>query len=107
MSKAKANVETATAETVKGPKGRPVVANSARQARLVARAARVAAGGTVSKGRPSNPESKRQARLAEKAARIAAGEVIKAGRPKSAEPKAPKPKKVKAEVPAVEAPVEA
>lgn len=39
-------------------KGRPVVEGSARQARLAARAARVAAnGGTVKRGRPSKPKA--------------------------------------------------
>ena len=39
-------------------KGRPVKEGSARQARLAARAARVAAnGGTVKRGRPSKPKA--------------------------------------------------
>jgi len=39
-------------------KGRPVVEGSARQARLAARAARVAAnGGTVKRGRPAKPKA--------------------------------------------------
>ena len=62
-------------------RGRPSVEGSARQARLVARAARVAAGGEVKRGRPANTSSARQAKLAVKAAKIAAGEVIKRGRP--------------------------
>jgi len=38
-------------------KGRPVVEGSARQARLAARAARVAAnGGVIKRGRPSKPK---------------------------------------------------
>ena len=61
-------------------KGRPVVADSARQARLAARAARVANGGEVKRGRPSNPNSARQARLA---ARVN-GVSVKRGRPKAA-----------------------
>ena len=77
-----------TETTVVKQKGRPVVATSARQARLAARAARIAAGGSAGKGRPANPESKRQARLAERAARLAAGEVIKPGRPKVEKPEA-------------------
>lgn len=69
-------------EKTTGKRGRPVIANSARQAKLAARAARVAAGGSVERGRPSNPTSKRQARLAAQAARKAAGVEIKVGRPK-------------------------
>ena len=39
-------------------KGRPVVEGSARQARLAARAARVAAnGGVVKRGRPAKPKA--------------------------------------------------
>ena len=63
-------------------RGRPVVENSARQAKLAARAARVAAGGSVERGRPANPNSKRQARIAAQEARKAAGVEIKVGRPK-------------------------
>jgi hypothetical protein len=40
-------------EAGKGSKGRPTVAGSARQARLAAREARVAAGGEVKRGRPA------------------------------------------------------
>jgi hypothetical protein len=73
------------AKTSTGAKrGRPVVNNSARQAKLAAREARVAAGGSIERGRPSNPTSKRQARLAAQAARVAAGIDIKVGRPKGA-----------------------
>ena len=72
------NTETKTAK-----RGRPVVSNSARQAKLAARAERVANGGSISKGRPANPESKRQARLAAQAARKASGVEIKVGRPKA------------------------
>jgi len=68
-------------ETGKGSKGRPTVAGSARQARLAAREARVAAGGTVQRGRPSVQGSARQAKLAAQAARVAAGGTIKRGRP--------------------------
>jgi hypothetical protein len=68
-------------ETGKGSKGRPTVEGSARQARLAARAARVAAGGEVKRGRPANTSSARQAKLAIKAAKLAAGESIKRGRP--------------------------
>ena len=68
-------------ETGKGSKGRPTVEGSARQARLAARAARVAAGGTVQRGRPAIEGSARQAKLAAQAARIAAGGEIKRGRP--------------------------
>jgi hypothetical protein len=78
-------VETvATVETSKpaGKRGRPVVGTSARQAKLAARDARIAAGGSVERGRPANPDSKRQARLAAQFARAAAGIAIKVGRPK-------------------------
>ena len=68
-----------------GKRGRPTVSTSARQARLEARAARVAAGGEVKRGRPSSEGSARQAKLAIKAAKIAAGEMIKRGRPAKAE----------------------
>jgi hypothetical protein len=68
-------------ETGKGSKGRPTVEGSARQARLAARAARVAAGGTVQRGRPAIEGSARQAKLAAQAARVAAGGEIKRGRP--------------------------
>lgn len=69
-------------ETTTAKRGRPVVANSARQAKLAAREAKVAAGGSIERGRPANPNSKRQARLAAQAARKAAGIEIKVGRPK-------------------------
>ena len=80
MSKTKTS--TVGKEAGKGSKGRPVVENSARQMRLAARAARVAAGGEVKRGRPAVQTSARQAKLAAQAARIAAGETIKRGRPK-------------------------
>lgn len=88
---AKKEIKTVTVETVTavitekaaGKRGRPVLETSARQAKLAARAARIAAGGSAERGRPANPESKRQARLAAQVARAAAGIVIKAGRPKS------------------------
>lgn len=66
-------------ETVK--RGRPTIEGSARQARLAARAARVAAGGEVKRGRPASANSARQAKLAIKAAKLANGEAIKRGRP--------------------------
>jgi hypothetical protein len=62
-------------------KGRPTVEGSARQARLAARAIRVAAGGTVQRGRPAVEGSARQAKLAAQAARVAAGGSIQRGRP--------------------------
>ena len=68
-------------EAGKGSKGPPTVAGSARQARLAAREARVAAGGEVKRGRPAVQTSARQAKLAAQAARVAAGGVIKRGRP--------------------------
>ena len=76
--------KTVKTETSSAKRGRPVVNNSARQAKLAAREARVATGGSVERGRPANPESKRQARLAAQAARAAAGVAIKVGRPKAA-----------------------
>jgi hypothetical protein len=77
----KTTTTTVGKETGKGSKGRPTVEGSVRQARLAARAARVAAGGTVQRGRPSVEGSARQAKLAAQAARIAAGGEIKRGRP--------------------------
>jgi len=74
--------KTVKTETSSARRGRPVVNNSARQAKLAAREARVAAGGTIERGRPANPTSKRQARLAAQAARAASGVEIKVGRPK-------------------------
>jgi hypothetical protein len=68
-------------ETGKGSKGRPTVEGSARQARLAARAVRVAAGGTVQRGRPAIEGSARQAKLAAQAIRVAAGGTIQRGRP--------------------------
>ena len=68
-------------EAGKGSKGRPTVVGSARQARLAAREARVAAGGKVQRGRPAVEGSARQAKLAAQAARVAAGGTIKRGRP--------------------------
>ena len=65
-----------------GKRGRPVVAGSARQARLEARAQRAAQGLSIGRGRPASQTSARQARLAAKAAKIAAGIEIKRGAPK-------------------------
>lgn len=48
-------------------RGRPAVEGSKRQAVLAARAAKIAAGGTLTKGRPVNVNSKRQQALAAKA----------------------------------------
>lgn len=64
-------------------RGRPVVENSARQAKLAARAERIANGGSIGRGRPSNPNSARQAKIAAQEARKAAGVEIKVGRPKA------------------------
>jgi hypothetical protein len=75
------NKNTNNAVEVKGSKGRPTVAGSAHQARLAARAARVAAGGEVKRGRPTVETSARQAKLAARAARVAAGGTVKRGRP--------------------------
>lgn len=77
-------MNTTETTTVAKRRGRPVVNGSNRQARLAAREARVAAGGSISKGRPANPNSARQARLAAQEARKAAGIVVKPGRPKVA-----------------------
>jgi hypothetical protein len=75
------NTSAVGKETGKGSKGRPTVEGSARQARLAARAARVAAGGEVKRGRPAVETSARQAKLAAQAARVAAGGSIQRGRP--------------------------
>ena len=64
-------------------RGRPVVENSARQAKLAARAERIENGGSVGRGRPSNPNSARQAKIAAQEARKASGVEIKVGRPKA------------------------
>ena len=58
-------------ENKSSKRGRPTVETSARQARLAARAARVAAGGEVKRGRPASQGSARQAKLAIKAAKLA------------------------------------
>ena len=76
------SVETTVAKS----KGRPTVEGSARQARLAARAARVAAGGEVKRGRPSNPGSARQSKLTARAEALANGVAIKRGRPKMEKP---------------------
>jgi hypothetical protein len=68
-----------------GKRGRPVVAGSARQTRLDARAQRAAQGLSTGRGRPASQTSARQSKLAAKAAKIAAGETIKRGRPAKAE----------------------
>ena len=65
-----------------GKRGRPVVAGSARQSRLDARAQRAAQGLSTGRGRPASTTSARQAKLAAKAAKIAAGIEIKRGAPK-------------------------
>jgi hypothetical protein len=65
-----------------GKRGRPVVAGSARQVRLDARAQRAAQGLSTGRGRPASQTSARQAKLAAKAAKIAAGIEIKRGAPK-------------------------
>jgi len=72
--------ETTTAKR----RGRPVIENSARQAKLATKQAKIANGESISRGRPSNPGSKRQARLAAQQARLAAGLEVKVGRPKAA-----------------------
>jgi hypothetical protein len=64
-------------------KGRPVVNGSARQARLAARAERVANGGSISRGRPVNPTSARAMKIADRQAKLAAGIVVKPGRPRA------------------------
>lgn len=80
MSNEVTTIETAVINSAK--RGRPTLEGSARQAKLAARAERVAAGGSVERGRPSNPTSARQARLAARAARLTSGVEVKAGRPK-------------------------
>ena len=77
------STKTKSVEVKAAKRGRPVVSNSARQAKLAARAQRIANGGSVERGRPANPNSKRQARLAAQAARKAAGVEVKVGRPKT------------------------
>ena len=77
------STKTKSVEVKTAKRGRPVVTTSARQAKLAARAERVANGGSVERGRPANPNSKRQARLAAQAARKASGVEIKVGRPKA------------------------
>jgi hypothetical protein len=76
-------MSTETTATTTAKRGRPVINNSARQAKLAARAERIANGGSVERGRPANPTSKRQARLAAQAARVEAGIAVKVGRPKA------------------------
>ena len=93
MSKKKTNIKMeSTVETVVTPMveavittkkpGRPICEGSDRQARLAARAERIAAGGSVKRGRPSNEGSKRQIKLAAQAVKVAQGFEIKPGRPK-------------------------
>lgn len=62
--------------------GRPVVADSARQQKLAAKAELIANGGSLKRGRPTAQNSKRQVKIAEREARIAAGIEPKRGRPK-------------------------
>lgn len=95
MSKETKVVAEATKETAK--RGRPVIEGSARQAKLAAKAEKLAKGETISRGRPSNPTSKRQARLMAQELRKAAGLEVKVGRPKGSG------KKVETAEPAVEA----
>ena len=82
MSKQKTTTATKVTNVLTAKRGRPVVEGCARQAKLAARAERVAKGGSVERGRPNNPNSARQIRLAEAAARKANGIVVKVGRPK-------------------------
>jgi hypothetical protein len=63
-------------------KGRPVVPNSVRQAKLAARAARAAQGLSIGRGRPVSSTSARQQKIADRLAKIAAGIEIKRGAPK-------------------------
>lgn len=63
-------------------KGRPVVPNSVRQAKLAARAARAAQGLSIGRGRPVNSTSARQQKIADRLAKMAAGIEIKRGAPK-------------------------
>jgi len=71
------NVVEATVTTKR--RGRPVVEGSARQVKLMAKAAR---GGEIKRGRPANPNSNRQAKLAARMAALANGGEVRRGRPK-------------------------
>lgn len=89
MSKKKTKIEEITTaevvvveETKTAKRGRPTVENSARQARLAARAARLAAGGELKKGRPANPNSARQLKITKRQEAMVSGIEIKRGRPK-------------------------
>lgn len=64
-------------------RGRPVIENSARQARLAKRAERLAKGGELKKGRPSNPNSARQLKMAARMNALQSGTAVKRGRPKT------------------------
>jgi hypothetical protein len=80
MNETVTTVETTVVEA-KAQRGRPVLKDSARQQKLAAIEAKLAAGIEVKRGRPSNPNSERQARLAAREARKAAGYTIAPGRP--------------------------
>jgi hypothetical protein len=90
MSKKTVSVETTEVavaqETKVARRGRPAVEGSARQARMAARAARLAAGGELKRGRPSNPNSARQMKIAKRQEILENGGELKRGR--KATPKA-------------------
>lgn len=65
-------------------KGRKTNPNSARQIKLAARAAAIAAGQTIKRGKEADPNSARQLKLAARAAALASGQPITKGRPKKA-----------------------
>lgn len=85
-TKTKNNTVNANETVATRSKGRPTVEGSARQARLAARAARVAAGGEVKRGRPTVVNSARQTKLNARAEALANGVAIKRGRPKMEKP---------------------
>ena len=70
-----------TNEGVTKKKGRPVDPNSPRQIRIVEKA-RLREEGLLRRGRPAVEGSARQARMQARAEKIAAGIAIKPGRPK-------------------------
>ena len=80
MKKTETTTIETVVESVATVKGRKVNPDSARQKRLIERAAK----GTVVKGRPVKAESARQKRLAELSAKRESGE-LKKGRPVSGE----------------------
>lgn len=84
-----ATVETQSTEVKPETRGRKVNPTSARQQRLAAMAAKVAAGGELKRGRPVDPNSARAKRMAEMEAKKKAGIEVKRGRPAKAKVEAP------------------